>query len=384
MRHVCRGPMAAGWLLGLLLLAAPPALAQAPQAAAAPPAVPVYQVDPFWPKPLPNRWGIGQAAGVAVDAKDHVWVIHRPRTMTRDEAGAAQDPPLSECCIPAPSVIEFDPDGNVVQAWGGPGHHPSWPENEHGIYVDYKDNVWIAGNGPNDHVLLKFTRDGRFLLQIGKKGETGGSNDTERLGRPADVEVDPAANEIYVADGYGNRRVIVFDAETGAYKRHWGAYGERPPPDDALPPYRPGEAASSPARFFRNPVHCVRLAKDGLLYVCDRANDRVQVFQKDGRFVREFVVAPATLGSGSVWDLDFLPDPAQSVLLAADGSNNIVHLLARGDGAALGRFGRNGRNAGDFHWVHNMAVDSRGNVFTTEVDTGKRAQRFRLVSQLPR
>ncbi|RAI57598.1 hypothetical protein DOO78_18500 [Roseicella frigidaeris] len=366
------------------MLAAPPAAAQAPQAAATPPAAPVYQVDPVWPKPLPNRWGIGQAAGVAVDAKDHVWVIHRPRTMTRDEAGAAQDPPLSECCIPAPSVIEFDPDGNVVQAWGGPGHHPSWPENEHGIHVDFKDNVWIAGNGPNDHVLLKFTRDGRFLLQIGRKGETGGSNDTERLGRPADVEVDPATNEIYVADGYGNRRVIVFDAETGAYKRHWGAYGERPPPDAALPPYRPGEAAASPARFFRNPVHCVRLAKDGLLYVCDRANDRIQVFQKDGRFVREIVVAPATLGSGSVWDMDFLPDPTQSVLLAADGSNNVVHLLARGDGAALGRFGRNGRNAGDFHWVHNMAVDSRGNVFTTEVDTGKRAQRFRLVSQLPR
>ncbi|MDN3564736.1 hypothetical protein ACFQY5_08670 [Paeniroseomonas aquatica] len=363
---------------------APPPSAPAPPPAARPAAAPQYQVDPFWPKPLPNRWGIGQAAGVAVDARDHVWVIHRPRTMTVDERGAAQVPPLSECCIPAPSVIEFDPDGNVVQAWGGPGHHPSWPASEHGIHVDAADNVWIAGNGTDDHVLLKFSRDGRFLLQIGRKGETGGSNDTERLGRPADVEVDGPANEIYVADGYGNRRVIVFDATTGAYKRHWGAYGERPPADDALPPYQPGASAAVPARFFRNPVHCVRLAQDGLLYVCDRANDRVQVFRRDGSFVREFIVAPNTLGSGSVWDLDFLPDATQSVLLAADGSNNTVWLLDRAGGALVGRFGRNGRNAGDFHWVHNMAVDSRGNVFTTEVDTGKRVQRFRLVSQLPR
>lgn len=366
--------------LALLPAAVPAQPAPTPETVAPP----QYQVDPFWPKPLPNRWGIGQAAGVAVDARDHVWVIHRPRTMTPDERGAAQIPPLSECCIPAPSVIEFDPDGNVVQAWGGPGHHPSWPSSEHGIHVDAQDNVWIAGNGNDDHVLLKFTRDGRFLLQIGKKGETGGSNDTERLGRPADVEVDGPANEIYVADGYGNRRVIVFDATTGAYKRHWGAYGERPPADEALPAYQPGASATAPARFFRNPVHCVRLARDGLLYVCDRANDRVQVFRKDGTFVREFIVAPATLGSGSVWDLDFLPDATQSVLLAADGSNNTVWMLDRAGGALVGRFGRNGRNAGDFHWVHNMAVDSRGNVFTTEVDTGKRAQRFRLVSQLPR
>ena len=344
------------------------------------PAAPQYQVDPFWPKPLPNRWGIGQAAGVATDARDHVWVIHRPRTMTEDERGAALTPPRSDCCVPAPSVLEFDPDGNLVQAWGGPGYHPSWPENEHGVYVDHQDNVWIGGNGADDHVLLKFTRDGRFLLQIGRHRESGGSNDTERLGRPADVEVDPAANEIYVADGYGNRRVVVFDAATGAYRRHWGAYGERPQ-DGPLPAYQPGQA---PARTFRNPVHCVRLARDGLLYVCDRANDRIQVFRKDGGFVREFSLAPDTLGSGSVWDIDFLPDARHSVLLAADGSNNHVWMLTRETGAVLGLFGRNGRNAGDFHWVHNMAVDSRGNVFTTEVDTGKRAQRFRLVTQLPR
>lgn len=368
-------PILAAVLLACLAASGAPAQTPAPA-----PVVPQYQVDPFWPKPLPNNWGIGQAAGVATDGRDHVWVIHRPRSMTEDERGAALTPPRSMCCIPAPPILEFDPDGNLVQAWGGPGHHPSWPENEHGIHVDAADNVWIAGNGANDHVLLKFTRDGRFLLQIGRHRETGGSNDQERLGRPAGVEVDGAANEIYVADGYGNRRVVVFDATTGAYKRHWGAYGERPA-DGPLPAYAPGQPA---ARTFRNPVHCVRLARDGLLYVCDRANDRIQVFRKDGGFVREFVLAPETLGSGSVWDLDFLPDPTQSVLLAADGSNNRVWLLARGDGGVLGAFGRNGRQAGDFHWVHNMAVDRRGNVFTTEVDTGKRAQRFRLVTQLPR
>jgi DNA-binding beta-propeller fold protein YncE len=362
-------------LLAALVAVGAPARAQAPVTA------PVYQVDPFWPKPLPQNWGIGQAAGVAVDRRDHVWVLHRPRTMTADERGATATPPLSECCVPAPAVIEFDPDGNVVQAWGGPGHHPAWPENEHGIYVDADDNVWIGGNGNNDHVLLKFTRDGRFLLQIGVARENGGSNDQQRLGRPAGIEVDTATNEAFVADGYQNRRVIVFNATTGAYLRHWGAYGRVPPPDAPLPAYQPGQA---PSQSFGNPVHCVRLARDGLVYVCDRANDRIQVFRRDGTYVREVFIATNTLGSGSVWDISLLPDPGQTVLFTADGSNNTVWMLARQAGEIIGRFGRNGRNAGDFHWVHNIAADSRGNLFTTEVDTGKRAQRFRLVSQLSR
>jgi DNA-binding beta-propeller fold protein YncE len=358
-----------------LLLAAPPAMAQQQQAA---PQAPHYEVDAAWPKPLPNRWGLGQVAGVATDAQDHVWILHRPRTMTEDERGAALTPPRSDCCIPAPSVIEFDQEGNVVQAWGGPGYHPSWPDNEHGIYIDSQNFVWIGGNGTNDHVLLKFTRGGQFVLQIGIKGETGGSNDTQRLGRPAGIEVDAEAHEVYVADGYGNRRVIVFDSDTGAYKRHWGAYGRRPS-DDALPAYSPGFPR---AQTFRNPVHCVRLARDGLVYVCDRGNDRIQVFRRDGTFVREFAVAPNTLGNGSVWDIALLPDRVQSFLLTADGENNHIRLLHRPNGQELGQFGRSGRNAGQFHWVHNIAADSRGNIYTTEVDTGKRAQRFRLVSPL--
>jgi NHL repeat len=329
---------------------------------------PTFQVDPFWPKPLPNNWLLGQVAGIAVDAEDDIWIIQRPASLTEDEAGAAQDPPRSDCCIPAPPVIEFDSDGNVLQAWGGPAPGYDWPENEHGIFVDYKGNVWIAGNGDNDHQVLKFTQDGTFLLQIGEAGVTGGSNDTEHLGNPADTEVDPEANEVYVADGYLNKRVIVFDADTGEYKRHWGAYGE-PPSDDPNAP----EGSQ-----FGNPVHCVRITDDGLVYVCDRANNRVQVFEKDGTFVKEFEIEPDTLGNGSTWDVDVSQDRRQTFLYDADGENNYVWILRRESDEILSTFGRNGRQAGQFHWVHNLVVDSRGNIYTAEVDTGKRVQKFRF------
>lgn len=368
---------AAATVAGGLWLAVP----ERPAAQGQPTAAPRYMVDPFWPKPLPNNWGIGQVAGIAVDSRDHIWIVQRPRTMTEDERGASLTPPRSECCVPAPSVMAFDVDGNLIRAWGGPGHHPSWPEGEHGIFVDHRDNVWIAGNGPNDHVVLKFTLDGRFLLQLGEHRQTGTSNDTRLLGRPADIEVDPTNNEVYISDGYKNRRVIVFDGDTGAYRRHWGAYGRPPLPDDALPAYSPAEG---PAQTFRNPVHCVRIARDGMVYVCDRVNNRIQVFRRDGTFVREIFLARNTLGAGAVWDIDLLPDQAQSTLITADGENQAVWLLARGSGDVVGRFGRNGRMAGEFHWVHNLAVDSRGNVYTAEVDTGKRAQRFRLMTPLAR
>lgn len=335
-------------------------------------AAPVFRVDPYWPKPLPNNWLLGQVAGVAVDSRDHIWIIHRPGSLTDDEAGAVQDPPQSMCCAPAPPVIEFDPEGNLIQAWGGPGPGYEWPQNEHGIFVDHLDNVWVAGNGQDDHQVLKFSRDGTFLLQIGHAGQTGGSNDTALLGRPADTEVDPATNEVYVADGYLNHRVIVFDAETGAYKRHWGAYGGVP--DDA--PLGAYDPAAPLARQFRNPVHCVRIANDGLVYVCDRLNNRIQVFQKDGTFVREVTIAKNTLGNGSAWDVDLSPDAAQTYLYNPDGTNQVVWMFLRQELRILGTFGRGGRSAGQFHWLHNLAVDSRGNIYTAEVDTGKRAQKF--------
>jgi hypothetical protein len=339
--------------------------------------IPRFQVDAAWPKPLPNQWIMGQAAGVAVDAQDHVWVIQRPRTLTDDEKALTLSPPRSKCCRPAPPVMEFDAEGNLIKAWGGPGEKYDWPQNEHGITIDANGFVWIGGNGESDGQYLKFTRAGEFVLQIGKSGPQTNSNDTARLGRPADAEVDPGTNEVYIADGYFNRRVIVFDANTGAYKRHWGAYGKKPT-DEKLPAYDPAAAQ------FGNPVHCVKIARDGLVYICDRSNNRIQVFHKDGGFVKEFVIEKDTLGPGSVWDLDFWIDPSQTFLLNADGSNNEVRTLRRDTGEIVGAFGRNGRNAGEFHWVHNLAVDSKGNIYTTEVDTGKRAQKFRHVGPAAR
>lgn len=323
---------------------------------------PRFEVDPFWPKPLPKNWLMGQAAGVAVDRRDHVWVIQRPKSLTEDERGATLTPPRSLCCAPAPPVMEFDGEGNLLQAWGGPGAGYSWPANEHGIFVDHQDQVWIAGNGQKDGQILKFTRDGRFVMKIGDPGVIGNDSDTAHLNRPANMIVDPQSNELFVADGYGNHRVIVFDARTGAYKRHWGAHG-RPPGDPGV-------------KGFGTPVHCVRLAHDGLLYVCDRQHNRIQVFRKDGTFVKEFVVAPDTRGNGSTWDADVSHDQSQTFLYNADGENNHVWMLLRDTGRILGTIGRNGRQAGQFHWIHNLAVDSKGNIYTTEVDSGKRAQKF--------
>ena len=330
-----------------------------------------YAVDPYWPKPLPGKWQVGAVAGVAVDRRDHVWIIQRPGSLTDDEKAASFNPPRAACCVPAPSVMEFDADGTALRSWGLPGAGYDFPKREHGIYVDPQDNVWIAGNHEQDHQVLKFTADGKFLLQIGKAGQTGGSNHTQLLGKPAHMEMDATSNELFVADGYGNRRIVVFDATTGAYKRHWGAYGNKP--DDSKTSYNP---AAAPSQQFGSPVHCVRLAKDGLVYVCDRENNRIQVFQKSGVFVREFFLARDTLLIGAVWDMVLSTDPRQTYLYVADGANNQVHVLQRDSGTEVASFGRNGRMAGQFHWVHNIAIDSKGNLYTGEVDTGKRLQRF--------
>jgi 2-keto-4-pentenoate hydratase/2-oxohepta-3-ene-1,7-dioic acid hydratase in catechol pathway len=376
-------------------LPAPPVARGATPAAAppgpAPPgtpggAVPRLRVDPFWPRDLPNNWILGQVSGVAVGPDDHVWVLHRPRTLTAREAGAAQNPPLSGCCLPAPPVIELDQEGNVVRSWGSTAD-PAWPRSEHGIHVDQSGNVWIASNGSQDHVVLKFSREGRLLLRIGRPGETGGSNDTARLGQPTAVEVDAEANEVYVADGYRNRRVIVFDAATGAYRRHWGAYGRRPVDGDTAAPPVPGTAqpwpisydTTTPPQQFTT-VHGVRLSRDGLVYVADRINNRIQVFRRSGEFVREAFVARATRAMGSVWDIALSRDPEQTWLFVPDGTNQTVWILRRSALEVVGSFGRGGRNAGQFGWVHNLAVDSRGNLYTGEVETYKRVQRFTPVA----
>ena len=318
---------------------------------------PKFTVDPHWPAKLPQGWTLGEVSGIAVDAQDNVWIVQRSIKQK-----TAHD---------APPVIEFDPSGRVLRAWGGPGQGYDWFGSEHGITVDAKGFVWLTGNGDDDAQVLKFTQSGQFVLQIGHPARGAASNDVTRLGRPTDVAVDVEAGEAYVSDGYGDRRVIVFDAQTGAYKRHWGAYGGKP--SDAAQRYDP---AKPPPRQFGRPVHCVKLSHDGLVYVCDRQNDRIQIFHKDGGFVAEWLIAPQTIGMGSAWDLAFWPDAAESIALVADGSNEAVHLLRRGDGRHLAHFGEPGRKAGQFHWLHTLAVDSHGNVFTTEVDGANRVQRF--------
>jgi DNA-binding beta-propeller fold protein YncE len=353
---------------------------------------PRFEVDPMWPKPLPNHWVLGNTIGVSVDAKDHIWIVHRGQSLERMESYAAANPPAAECCKAAPPVLEFDEEGNLIGNWGGPGEGYDWPETNHGITVDYKGNVWIGGNGRpkpgepapvpgqarpasgyyNDNMVLKFTQDGKFLLQIGKPGQSKGSNDVENVKGAAKLFVDPKTNELYVADGYGNHRVIVFDAETGKYKRHWGAYGNKPD-DTPLGRYNPNDP---PAQQFRNPVHCAELSNDGLLYVCDRPNDRIQVFKPDGTFVKEQILFKNTLGDGSAWDIAFSKDPQQKYIFLADGSNEKIHILDRESLQVLTSFGDGGRQPGQFYAVHSIAADSKGNLFTTETYRGQRVQKF--------
>ena len=372
---------------------------------------PRFEVDPRWPKPLPNHWLLGNAIGVAVDANDHIWIVHRQASLEAMENYGVANPPgpkrragvvESECCGPAPPVLEFDEAGNLIGHWGGPGEGYDWPETNHGIFIDYKGNVWIGGNGRptpgsaaasgggragrgtqpvegqpapgyfNDNMILKFTQSGKFLMQIGKPGQSKGSNDVENVKGAAKMYVDPKTDELYVADGYGNHRVIVFDAETGKYKRHWGAYGHKPD-DTPLGRYEP---ADPPAQQFRNPVHCAELSHDGLLYVCDRPNDRIQVFKPDGSFVKEVFVAKNTLGDGSVWDIAFSKDPQQKYIYLADGSNEKVYIIDRESMEILTSFGDGGRQPGEFYAVHSIATDSKGNIFTTETYRGQRIQKF--------
>src|SRR5208283_3954810 len=341
----------------------------------------------YWPQELPNNWIMGQVAGIAVDGQDHIWVLQRPRSSTKDELGAAQTPPRNDCCVTTPAVLEFDTAGKLIRSWGGPGFVPDWPSGEHAIFVDKGGNVWISGSNVEDRQVLKFTPDGKQLLEIGRKSKERKSNqDTTLLGRVAGIDVDDAAHEVYLADGYLNNRVVVYDSNTGAYKRGWGAYGiplsqitnavesgpaEGPAPgavqaDGTIAPYAPG---GPPDKQFRSPVHCVRLSADGMVYVCDRHNNRVQVFTRAGKYVSEFFLRTNTLGNGSTWTLTFSRDPQQKYLFVVDGENNRIAIVRRSDGVEVGSFGHSGRNAGQFHWVHQIGIDSKGNLYTGEVDT---------------
>ena len=333
--------------------------------------VPRFEPDPYWPKQLPNNWMLGQVGGTYVDAHDHIWVTSRPRTL--DENDLYQSASKSDCCIPSPPILEFDMAGNLLNSWGGPGQGYDWPENEHGTFVDYQDNVWIGGNTVDkDTFILKFTQAGKFLLQIGHKAQTRGSNDTANLNRPAGIHVYPKTNEVFVADGYGNRRIIVFDAATGAYKRHWGAYGNKP--DDAAPKTRLYEGPA-PQQF--NTVHAVRISNDGLVYIGDRVNNRIQVFHPDGTFVKEaFVERKTSATEGTAFDIAFSPDKQQRYLYVPDGSNKKVQILDRESLEVLGFFGgHGGHGVGQFFHIHSIATDSKGNIYLGE-SFGKRVTRW--------
>ena len=337
---------------------------------------PIFEVDPFWPNPLPDHMVLGSAVGVGVDSRDHVFIVHRGNLTERTEGGADADPPIGECCRAAPPVLEFDPEGNLVNAWGGPSESGEyvWPSSNHGISIDHMDNIWIGGNGGNDTHILKFSRDGQFLASYGEPeaGPGPDSRSTTRFNRVAKIAFDAEANEAYLADGYGGRRVSVLDASTGEFKRYWGAYGNEP--DDArTPPYDPDAPL---IQQFRTPVHCADPARDDHVYVCDRPNNRIQVFRKDGTFVNEVQLAPRTLGDGSTWDVAFSRDPEQEYMYVADGKNMKVYVMDRLNLEVLTSFGDGGRQPGLFFAVHSIATDSQGNIYTTETYEGKRVQKF--------
>ena len=368
-RYACIG-------LTIVALAGVSELRGAAQAPAKPGGMPVFQVDPSWPT-LPNNWVVGIVSAVTVDSHDNVWILHRPRTV----AAALKD-------RAAPPVLEFDTDGKFLQAWGGDGAGYDWPVTEHGITIDNKNRVWIGGSGVGDDALLTFTLQGKFLKQFGAEKKSAGNADTTNVNRSADIFFDAKNNEVYVADGYGNRRVIVLDADTGAFKRMWGAFGNAP---DSDPPAA-GNGGGASAKLdtdgdgsphFGNPVHAVKLSKDNLLYVADRSNRRIQVFTPAGKYVTQVFINRAGPSPGSVAGLAFSPDPQQRFLYAADYGNSHIAVLDRKSLTVLYQFGTRAATPGNFQGPHHIAVDSKGNLYVAEVAPGNRAQKFLLKGMSP-
>ena len=381
------------------LLCLPLAAAAAPDQALAPLAfervapagvkMPRFKVDAAWPA-MPGDLLLGQVSGVAVGPDDSVWVVHRPHSLTNTDTGLAQNPPIAACCRPAPPVVRFSADGRYLSGWGGPAAAPTidgvnqWPASLHGVFVDKAGTVWFGGNGKGDHVVMNYTAEGKYLRQFGRRDKTGGNDATDQLSNPSDVN--HSDGMVLVSDGYVNRRVIGFDAKSGGYKGRWGAYAKPPVAPtrsgdfDQSHAVDPSKVANPKSPMFADIVHCVVPTKDGHLYVCDRNNNRAQLFkrEKDGglTFVRDLVIAGETGGTHTVTDIAFSPDPEQTYLYVADMMNGRIWILLRKTHEVLGAIGRVGRQAGQFTWLHSIDTDSQGNIYATEVNTGRRVQKL--------
>jgi len=332
--------------------------------------LPVFEMDRAWPK-VPAKWKLGDASSLAVDAQDNVWLLHRPRTLLKpDEAAMAASP-----------VTVFDTAGNFVKAWGGAGNGYEWPEREHGIHLDYKGFVWITGNNcptnglPGlkrvaDDQVLKFTQDGKFVLQIGHSNQSKGNADTQNVHRAADVSVYPRTNELFVADGYGNHRVAVFDADTGKFKRMWGAFANKPVDDDHCEVVTPKSFPNGPGPQSFSIVHAIRVARDGMVYVADRENRRVQMFTTDGTFVKQLVKTDTPFAR----DLALSADPEQQFLYVGNGQDIVV--VDRKTLETVGSIKMPGMIGGG----HHIATDSKGNIYIAQTAAGLQKLAFKGMS----
>ena len=353
---------------------------------------PLYRVDPFWPKALPNRWSMQQVTGLHVDHMNHIWFLNRGRAAVPTEIGG-DSTGGGLCCVLGPEVIELDQEGNVVNAWGGPGYHPLWPTSLQTVIADTKGFVWVAGTAAQDSI-LKFTRDGTFVWDFGHRpppeaGSTPKNNqNTNAFVNKGRFQLDEVANELYIID---QKRVVVYDASTGAFKRGWGGHGMplSQISNDPIPPYTWTGGPPPEEENFVPTLHFIEISKDRQVYIGERGQNRIQVFTTDGKFVKSISVSPNTpargcgglttlMGSpcGTLYKMVMSKDPQQKYLFVADGTNHVVWMVDRQSGKTLGHFGGNGRLAGQLHFPNAIGIDTRGNIYTGEVDNGKRIQKF--------
>jgi hypothetical protein len=337
---------------------------------------PTFQVDPGWPS-IPNDWVLGEVSSISVDRHDNIWVLHVPQSVPEAQRAKA-----------APPVLEFDSKGKLLRSWGGPQSNTPWLGREHGIFVDAKDFVWIGGRagwprattpGVSDDMIMKFTMAGKLVMQIGMSGASTGNLDTANVHQATDVFVDTDAREVYAADGYGNKRVIVFDSETGKFKRMWGAFGNPPPATSGpnVPTPQPQTTPDGPPEFGL--PHAIKVSQDGVVYVADRINNRIQLFTRDGKFLKQ--VRVTNEGSDVVpvpAGFAFSPDKNQQFLYVVDSGPMRVVIFDRRTMTQIGTIGMRGPKPGEFDIVHHMAADSKGNLYTAEIVTNRRAQRFVL------